>query len=604
MISLCASRSGTLPGLSGELNSRHVSFHRAGFLCVAAFVLVGLTTDGFSGCSGPGDASISMLTASLSSINFGEVVVGSNSSQTIRMSHQGSANLTVSRATGAEAGFSISGLNSTFMITAGKSTIFNVAFPPSSTGSASAAGESVPLTVTFAPTAAGSVTGSVTITSYATNSPTNISLSRAIVPQTPDATIPSTFFGMHLAYGPTGYSTPILAPIQVGAMGKPPGTNWEYIETARGTYNWTNLDSAVAHAQRQGIPIFESHEWVPQWAASVPARCGFFNKTYHCDSAPTDLNTIAACQAPLAEVKTTDCMWKEFLTSIVNRYKPTGIQTGCSSSNPQCHGVIQMYEGWNEPPFSPPGGSGTLSNADFMTFETDFYNTVKFIDSATQVCSPAFEIYPSGSQGDLFNKAFFSGSPPNFDCWDFHIIDASPENQLADIRFLYGEGFPTGKLMYATEAGRWGGCNTTPSPPLTPGAYIARIELLYWTWGVKRHYWFGNDTCVPLTNQPTTPTLTSAGIAYGNVESWMVGATMSTPCASNGTVWTCGLSRPNGYEALAVWNTAGTSTFAAPSPYTQYQDLEGKRHSISGSVTIGPLPILLTLGAAPQATVH
>src|SRR5439155_5909256 len=40
--------------------------------------------------------------------------------------------------------------------------------------------------------------------------------------------IPATFFGMHLAYGPTGLSTSILSPIVVGAMGKYPGTNWEY----------------------------------------------------------------------------------------------------------------------------------------------------------------------------------------------------------------------------------------------------------------------------------------------------------------------------------------------------------------------------------------
>ena len=75
---------------------------------------------------------------------------------------------------------------------------------------------------------------------------------------------------------------------------------------------------------------------------------------------------------------------------------------------------------------------------------------------------------------------------------------------------------------------------------------------------------------------------------------------MSTPCAANGTVWTCGLSRSNGYQALAVWDTAGTSTFSVPSQYTQYQDLEGGTSSVSGSsVTIGTEPILLTNGVTP-----
>jgi len=79
----------------------------------------------------------------------------------------------------------------------------------------------------------------------------------------------------------------------------------------------------------------------------------------------------------------------------------------------------------------------------------------------------------------------------------------------------------------------------------------------------------------------------------------MVGATMSAPCAASGTVWTCRLSRPKGYHALAVWNTAETSTFVPLTEYTQYHDLAGNTHRLSGSVVIGAQPILLTSGNAP-----
>jgi hypothetical protein len=74
---------------------------------------------------------------------------------------------------------------------------------------------------------------------------------------------------------------------------------------------------------------------------------------------------------------------------------------------------------------------------------------------------------------------------------------------------------------------------------------------------------------------------------------------MSTACSSNGTVFTCGLSRPNGYQALAVWDTAGNSAFPVPNQYTQYQDLTGHTYSSGGSVNIGPEPILLTNGVTP-----
>jgi hypothetical protein len=291
-------------------------------------------------------------------------------------------------------------------------------------------------------------------------------------------------------------------------------------------------------------------------------------------------------------------MWKEFLTSLVNRYKTTGIQTGCTAQNPQCNGVIQMYEGWNEP------GGWSLTTAQFVALETDFLNTVRANDSGAQVCSPAFIIDPAfPSYATLMNDFFSNGAPKTWDCYDFHINEPTPEAQITDINtfktVLTNNGIdPSSVTIYATEAGRWGGCAATISG-MTEQAYIARIELLYWANNVKRHYWYAYDSCGALTNQPSTSILNPAGIGYGNVESWMVGATMSTPCAANGTVWTCGLSRPNGYQALAVWDTAGTNTFAAPSQYTQYQDLEGNTNSISGSVTIGPEPILLTNGVAP-----
>jgi hypothetical protein len=415
----------------------------------------------------------------------------------------------------------------------------------------------------------------------------------------PASVIPQTFFGMHVAVGATGYSTPILAPIVVGAVGKPVGTVWHYMETARGTYDFSDMNGAQVFARAHGAPIFDSLDGNPAWAVTDTSNC----QGLSCWSAPSDIAKTATCQAPLASTTTTDCQLKEFYTTLVQTYTSVGIQTGCSSGNPQCNGVIQMYEGWNEP--SDYGGLGT--EAGFMTFsqwvteETDRLNTIRANDPNAQVCSPAFSV--SSYSGDINTlNGFFAASPapPAFDCYDLHIGEPTPEGQITDINtfksVLTTAGI-TNPLIYATESGAWG-CNSS-AVGMTDQAYIARTELLYWSNNVKRHYWYAYDSCRPLTNQPATSTLNASGIAYGNLESWMVGATMFTPCAANGTVWTCGLSRPNGYQALAVWDTAGTSTFSVPSQYTQYQDLEGNTNSISGSVTIGPEPILLTNGVAP-----
>lgn len=515
----------------------------------------------------------SSLAVNPSSVVFGTVQAGTSQQQSATLTNTGGSSVTISQASATGTGFSIN----------------NMALPLTLT-----AGQSTSLIITFTPQSAGIVSGTATVASTASNPTLTISLSAtANSPAATSGTISSTFFGMHIGYGATGYSTPTLAPIQIGAMGKPPGTNWEFVETARGSYNWNDLDSAVSYASAHRIPIFVSHENVPMWVTSDTSTCFLGTGVYHCPAPPSDENIVTACQNPLEGVNTTDCMWKEFLTSMVNRYKSTGIQTGCSASNPQCHGVIQMYEGWNEP------GGLVMTIGEFVTFETDFLNTVKANDPGAQVCSPAF--LPSFS---LMNSFFANSGSTGLDCYDFHINEPTPEGQIADINqfnsILSSNGIdPSTATIYATEAGRWGDCSATLSAPLTPQAYIARIELLYWSNNVKRHYWYTYGICAPLTDQPTTATLAPAGIAYGNVEGWMVGATMSTPCSSNGTVWTCGLSRPNGYQALAVWDTAGNSAFPVPNQYIQYQDLTGHTYSPGGSVNIGPEPILLTNGVTP-----
>jgi hypothetical protein len=87
-----------------------------------------------------------------------------------------------------------------------------------------------------------------------------------------------------------------------------------------------------------------------------------------------------------------------------------------------------------------------------------------------------------------------------------------------------------------------------------------------------------------------------AAKAYQEVYNWMVGATMSGPCAmAPNSTWTCDLTRPGGYEAQAVWNTLGTTTYVVPGRYSQSRDLTGTKAAIPPTkvVTIGIKPILL-----------
>jgi Abnormal spindle-like microcephaly-assoc'd, ASPM-SPD-2-Hydin/Immunoglobulin domain/Immunoglobulin I-set domain len=96
------------------------------------------------------------LTASTTSLAFGNVIVSSNSILGVNFTNSGSVNITVSSVTISGAGFTVSGISNGQIITPG---------------------QMVTLNATFAPAATGSVTGNATVVSNASNSPIAISLS-------------------------------------------------------------------------------------------------------------------------------------------------------------------------------------------------------------------------------------------------------------------------------------------------------------------------------------------------------------------------------------------------------------------------------------------
>ena len=107
------------------------------------------------------------LTPSTTSLNFNNVIVGANSTLSMTFTNSGSVNITVSNVTISGAGLTASGVSNGQIITPG---------------------QQVTLGVTFTPAATGSVTGSFTVTSNASNSPTTISLTGMGIPCTGSCT--------------------------------------------------------------------------------------------------------------------------------------------------------------------------------------------------------------------------------------------------------------------------------------------------------------------------------------------------------------------------------------------------------------------------------
>ena len=105
--------------------------------------------------TGAGQAAAT-LAANPASVNFGSVQVGANQPQTITLNNGSSSAITITQASASGTGFSMSGLSLPATLNAGQSASF---------------------TATFAPSAAGSATGSIAITSNASNSSFSIPLS-------------------------------------------------------------------------------------------------------------------------------------------------------------------------------------------------------------------------------------------------------------------------------------------------------------------------------------------------------------------------------------------------------------------------------------------
>jgi hypothetical protein len=70
----------------------------------------------------------------------------------------------------------------------------------------------------------------------------------------------------------------------------------------------------------------------------------------------------------------------------------------------------------------------------------------------------------------------------------------------------------------------------------------------------------------------------------------------------NGTIWSCQLKGPKGFDAQAIWDTAETcdngqcdsKPYTVGSQYQQYRMLDGSSHQINNNtVPIGAKPILV-----------
>jgi hypothetical protein len=371
---------------------------------------------------------------------------------------------------------------------------------------------------------------------------------------------PPTFFGLNTGIlGSTPWPSAPFGSIRLWDT----STTWNDLEPSRDVYNWSNLDGYLALAQTHKVDVLYTFGGTAEWAASGSgSQCGY---------------TLESCYPP-SNIQD----WDQFVTALVAHSA----------------GRIKYWELWNEANL-PEFWTGDV--ATLVVLAQHAYVIIKAADPTAVVLSPS----STGSAtevGDFLNGYFSAGGSSVIDVVAFHgyTYPSVPEGVLdlvAAVRVSMASNEIASKPIWDTE-GSWGLDSSLASPNDAPG-YLARQFVLQWSSGVSRFYWYAwnNGSWGTLW---TTSGIQPAGIAYGQVYNWIEGATMSSPCTmASDSTWTCALTRPGGYQALIVWNSATAESYTPTGQYTQYLDLAGNTNSLNKAVVIGYSPILLSASAHP-----
>jgi hypothetical protein len=361
------------------------------------------------------------------------------------------------------------------------------------------------------------------------------------------------------------------------------GTSWNLLNPSEGVYRWDRLDMWVGRAVSEGMQVLYVFGITPDWAANGNPRSKCSEGPRGC-LPPKELN---------ADGTGTDAVWKKFVRDLVSRYK----------------GRIRYYELWNERN-AKNFWQGTPEQSVRMA--KDAWEIIKQLDPDAKVVSPSLAHGDSASL-DAYLTAC-GPSCPYQDIISVHgragrLENAQPEafETIADaFRTVMAKHGVASLPLWDTEGG-WRRQGEVLDPD-QQAAYVARAYLIRAGKNLGSFEWYQWDNGFTTSDSwgglfdRASGKPTPAAQAYVEVARWLAGSTIEAPCSAHGSVWTCGLTRADGSEALVVWDTSQscrggnctTSPYRPASQFTAYEDISGKVSPVTGSaVQIGAQPILL-----------
>ena len=416
------------------------------------------------------------------------------------------------------------------------------------------------------------------------------------------------------------------------------GVSWAQVQPTQGVVpDWTLMYQWLAKPAQNdaSVDFLYNLARTPSWASQFPTDSTCSDGPGECDP-PLDLNTDGSGA---------DDYWIAWVTSVAQMsaaQKASG-QPGISyyeiwnewntgaywnQTNGTTAQLVRMEQDARCVVEGPPSGMLCNPNSKFPSF-TALDPTAKIVspspvggaldnmlgevaDSLSTYFSTKVNGYAGGSFSDDIGFHGYVGTATSANtntvpcptAENVNIVIADLNNTLA--------AFPAmaGKPLFNTEAG-WSEATAEGfTDPDRQAAFLPRYLLLQESANISRVYWFAWDSknAASLYND-VSGDATAAATAYGEVNQWTQGATVSQACTAKGTVWTCGFTRSGGYSALAVWDAGqDCTTTSCPTPtafpaagYLDYRDVAGNVTQLSGasSVQIGAQPILLETAALP-----
>lgn len=468
------------------------------------------------------------------------------------------------------------------------------------------------------------------------------------------SSIPSTLFGLHW-----GTSNPWPA-VPFGSLRLwDSGTRWQVMNPAPETYSFVStLDPALRAAKTNGLAdVLLTLSATPHFISSDPVAntCEYATSPAYYGSCgvPTDIAASCTNQNALnncdGKIDGTNQTWRNFIYNL-------GVHiAGLSTSTYQ---QVTGFEIWNE--FTAQQGTlfpawrGTnaqlvrlaqdanciLTGRGTITSQRDAACSASNMGVAAVNVLPGVTVTTPDSMMTAAPATGWgayvatNGALNSVDIAAVHAYVGGPEGggccavpETVVTRYSTALSLLTAaggtQPIWSTE-GSWG-MNATLEPDLDlQAAFVVRYYLAGWSSGFQRLYWYDWDASnVGTLWNPNGVNgcndggsgwgcITKAGIAYGQAYDWMVGATLSSPCAVlSGTVWSCTLAK-DGTSHLVLWDTSQTCSSggcttadqSVSSLWTYYQDMtsvSSPRPIVSNQVPVGAKPVILSISEQPAA---